>query len=53
MIIISPPFDEMVVLINQEKGLEGDAVYEAIIESSSRTSAEYNARFGIKQESKQ
>ena len=38
---------------NQEKGLEGDAVYEAIIESSSRTSAEYNARFGIKQESKQ
>ncbi|WPD21241.1 MAG: hypothetical protein SD837_13665 [Candidatus Electrothrix scaldis] len=38
---------------NQEKGLEGDAIYEAIIESSSRTSAEYNARFGIKQESKQ
>lgn len=38
---------------NQKKGLEGDAIYEAIIESSSRTSAEYNARFGIKQESKQ
>ncbi len=28
--------------------MEGDQVYEAIIESSSRTSAAYNKKFGVK-----
>ncbi len=33
---------------NQKAGLEGGQVYEAIIESSSRTSAAYNQKFGVK-----
>ncbi len=35
---------------NRKKGLEGDAVYEAIVESSSRTSAAYNKKMGVKRE---
>ncbi len=33
---------------NREKGLEGDAIYEAIIESSSRTSSAYNKKYDVK-----
>ncbi|MCP4694759.1 MAG: hypothetical protein GY859_42420 [Desulfobacterales bacterium] len=32
---------------NCAKGLRGDEIYEAIVQSSSRTSAEFNKRFGI------
>jgi hypothetical protein len=42
-----PTFDQL-VQANRAKGLEGDAVYEQIIKSSSRTNKEYNDRFGIK-----
>ena len=47
------PTFEYLVEKNQQKGLKGDAIYEAIVESSSRTSAKYNARFGITRESHQ
>ncbi|MCI5139038.1 MAG: hypothetical protein D3922_11635 [Candidatus Electrothrix sp. AR1] len=47
------PTFEYLVEKNRQKGLEGDALYEAIIDSSGRTNAEYNARFGIKRESNQ
>ncbi|CAK8713288.1 Lipoprotein [Candidatus Electrothrix laxa] len=47
------PTFEYLVEKNRQKGLEGKAIYEAIVESSSRTSAKYNARFGIKRESDQ
>jgi hypothetical protein len=46
------PTFEYLVEKNQQKGLTGDAIYEAIVESSGRTNAEYNARFGIKREGK-
>lgn len=39
-----PSFDYLVKK-NRDKGLEGDAVYEAIIESSARTDEQTNARF--------
>ena len=39
-----PSFDYLVKK-NRDKGLEGDAIYEAIIESSSRTDAKTNALF--------
>jgi hypothetical protein len=39
-----PTFDYLVEK-NRDKGLEGDAVYEAIIESSSRTDDKVNMRF--------
>lgn len=42
-----PSFDWLVAK-NLSKGLEGDAIYEAIIESSSRTDAKINARFKTK-----
>ena len=42
-----PTFDQL-VQANRAKGLEGDAVYEQIIKSSSRTNKEYNDRFGVK-----
>lgn len=35
---------------NCAKGLRGDEIYEEIVKSSYRTSAEYNKRFGIKRE---
>ena len=35
---------------NRKEGLEGDQVYEAIIESSSRTSAAYNKKSGVKRD---
>ncbi len=47
------PTFEYLVDKNRQKGLGGDALYVAIVESSSRTSAEYNAQFGIKRESNQ
>ncbi len=34
---------------NRQKGLTDDKLYEEIVKSSSRTSAEYNTRFGIEQ----
>ncbi|KIG14077.1 hypothetical protein DB30_07264 [Enhygromyxa salina] len=42
------PTLEYLVDKNRGKGLEGDAVYEAIIESSSRTDEQTNKRFGSK-----
>ena len=42
-----PTFDYLVKK-NQEKGLQGDAVYEDIIGSSNRTNAEYNSKFNVK-----
>lgn len=41
-----PTFDQLVEA-NRAKGMTGDAVYEAIINSSNRTNAEYNQRFGV------
>ncbi|MFM2056276.1 MAG: hypothetical protein RLY71_661 [Pseudomonadota bacterium] len=41
------PTFEYLVQKNKEKGLIGAAVYEDIIGSANRTSAEYNAKFGI------
>lgn len=45
-----PTFQHLVKL-NHEKGFSGNQIYENIVESSSRTSPEYNKRFGIKRES--
>jgi hypothetical protein len=42
------PTFEWLVDKNRSKGLEGDAIYEAIIESSSRTDEQTNARFKTK-----
>jgi hypothetical protein len=42
------PTFEYLVDKNRDKGLEGDAVYEAIIESSARTDEQTNARFKTK-----
>ncbi len=44
------PTFEYLVNKNQEKGLEGDAIYEAIIESSSRTSSAYNKKYDVKRD---
>lgn len=41
-----PTFEHLVEM-NRAKGLADEAIFEAIVESSSRTSAEYNQRFGI------
>ncbi|GAB6042076.1 hypothetical protein [Endothiovibrio diazotrophicus] len=41
-----PTFDEL-VKANRAEGLIGDAVFEAIVDSSSRTSAEFNQLFGL------
>jgi hemophore-related protein len=43
-----PTFEQLVEK-NIKDGLQGDAVYEAIISSSNRTSQEYNQKFGINQ----
>jgi hypothetical protein len=42
-----PTFDQL-VRTGRKKGLEGDAVYEDIIKSASRTSKEYNNKYGVK-----
>lgn len=41
-----PPF-ELLVQRREDAGLEGDAVYEAIIEDSCRTDIEVNRRLGF------
>jgi hypothetical protein len=41
-----PTFDYLVQK-NREAGLTGDAVYEAILNSSDRTNPEYNKKFGV------
>ena len=42
-----PSFDYLVAK-NREKGLPGDAAYEEIITSSSRTDKEYNEKHGVR-----
>jgi hypothetical protein len=42
-----PGFDQL-VRMNRNKGLDGDAVYEEIIKSASRTSKDYNNKYGVK-----
>ena len=42
-----PTFDQLVAK-NQEKGLQGDAVYEAIVGSSNRTNKDYNEKYGVR-----
>ena len=42
-----PSFDYLVAK-NREKGLRGDAAYEEIITSSSRTDKEYNEKHGVR-----
>lgn len=44
------PTFEYLVEKNRQKGLEGDAVYEAIIGSANRTNREYNEKYGVKKE---
>lgn len=41
------PTFEYLYAKNKAKGLEGDAIYEAIIGSSTRTNKEVNDRFGV------
>ncbi|PRQ03033.1 hypothetical protein ENSA5_19720 [Enhygromyxa salina] len=43
------PSFEYLVEKNRQQGLEGDAIYEAIIESAARTNEKVNARFRDKQ----
>ncbi|PWC54732.1 hypothetical protein [Azospirillum sp. TSO22-1] len=42
-----PTFDQLVAQ-NREKGLQGDAAYEAIVGSANRTDAGYNKTYGVK-----
>ncbi len=44
------PTFEYLVEKNRQKGLEGDAIYEAIIGSANRTNREYNEKYGVKKE---
>lgn len=42
-----PTFDQLVAQ-NREKGLQGDAVYDAIVGSANRTDAAYNRKHDVK-----
>ncbi|TBW41418.1 hypothetical protein EYW49_00265 [Siculibacillus lacustris] len=42
------PSFEQLVEDNKKSGLSGDEIYESMIDSSRRTSKEYNEKFGIK-----
>lgn len=42
-----PTFDQLVAQ-GRDKGLSGDAAYEAIVGSANRTDAGYNQQFGVK-----
>lgn len=42
-----PTFDQLVAQ-NREKGLQGDAVFEAIVGSANRTDPGYNQKHGVK-----
>lgn len=41
------PTFKYLVQKNRDSGMKGDEVYEAILDSSDRTNAEYNKKFGV------